>query len=347
MHSLGNGMARPKIAVFGAGLIGQRHIEQAVAQAELAAIVDPSDAARDLAKTLGVPYAAEPQAYLAHNRPDGIIIATPNQLHADHALACIAAGIPVLIEKPLADTAENADRIVAAASAANVPVLVGHHRRHNPIVARAKSEIEAGTLGRIVAIQGQFWLYKPQDYFDASWRKGPGAGPVMINLIHDIDLLRHFCGDIAEVHAMRSNVMRGQMVEDTAVVSLRFDNGALGSFTLSDTIVAPWSWEMTAAENPIYPHHPGHCYAIGGDKASMSIPDLRLWSHDGPRSWWNPIAAQTLPVTHADAFARQFTQFLDVIGGAAPLVSASEGRASLAATLKVLDALLPHSGAPS
>jgi len=337
-------MNTPKIAVFGAGLIGCRHIAQAQAQAELAAIVDPTDAAQELASTIGVPYARDPQGYLAAHRPDGVVIATPNQLHTEHALACIAAGIPVLIEKPLADTAENAEQIVTAATAANVPVLVGHHRRHNPIVAAAKTAITAGTLGNIVAIQGQFWLYKPDDYFDATWRKGPGAGPVMINLIHDIDLLRHFCGDITDVQAYRSNACRGQEVEDTAVMIMRFANGALGTFTLSDTIVAPWSWEMTSAENPIYPHNTGYCYAIGGDKGSLSVPDLKLWTHDGQRSWWNPINAQDLSVTHADAFALQFTHFLDVIGGATPLVSGEEGLASLRATLKVLEAALPDTG---
>jgi len=303
-------MNTPKIAVFGAGLIGCRHIAQAQAQAELAAIVDPTDAAQELASTIGVPYARDPQGYLAAHRPDGVVIATPNQLHTEHALACIAAGIPVLIEKP----------------------------------AAAKTAITAGTLGNIVAIQGQFWLYKPDDYFDATWRKGPGAGPVMINLIHDIDLLRHFCGDITDVQAYRSNACRGQEVEDTAVMIMRFANGALGTFTLSDTIVAPWSWEMTSAENPIYPHNTGYCYAIGGDKGSLSVPDLKLWTHDGQRSWWNPINAQDLSVTHADAFALQFTHFLDVIGGATPLVSGEEGLASLRATLKVLEAALPDTG---
>ncbi|MEY1556395.1 Gfo/Idh/MocA family protein [Yoonia sp. R2331] len=339
-------MAAPKITVFGAGLIGRRHVEQATAQARLAAIVDPTDAARTLAAEAGVPHFADPESYLAAERPDGIVIATPNHLHAAHALAAIAAGVPVLIEKPLADTRDNADRIVQAARAADVPVLVGHHRRHNPIVARAKAEIAAGTLGQIVAVQGQFWLYKPADYFEATWRKGPGAGPAMINFIHDVDLLRHFCGEIVEVQAMRSNVRRGQSVEDTAAVLLRFENGALGTFSLSDTIAAPWSWEMTSGENPIYPHHPGTCYTIGGTQAALSVPDLRLWSHDGPRSWWNPINAQTLQVDHADAFVRQFSHFIDVINGAPPLVSAEEGRASLAAVLDVLQATLPAQETP-
>ncbi len=333
-------MTTPRIAVVGAGLIGRRHVEQAVAQADLCAIVDPTDEAKALAAAVGAAHFGDLDSCLASAKPDGAIIATPNQLHADHAVTCLEAGVPVLIEKPIADSLSAADRIADAAERTGLPVLVGHHRRHNPIVKQAKAAIERGDLGNIVSVQGQFWLYKPDDYFQASWRKGPGGGPTLINLIHDIDLLRHFCGEITEISAMRSNHQRGQDVEDTAALIMRFESGALGAFTLSDTVAAPWSWEMSSGENPIYPHRPGACYMLGGTQGSLSVPDLKLWTHDGPRSWWNPINATTLQVDHADAFALQFTHFLDVIDGAPPLVSAQEGRASLAAVLSVLEAPL-------
>lgn len=333
-------MAKPLIVVCGAGLIGGRHVDQALTQARLGAIVDPSDAAKARAAKLCVPHFDRVEACLERMRPDGVVIATPNQMHADHAMICIDAGLPMLIEKPLADTRANADRIVVSSEAAGIPVLVGHHRRHNPIIARAKATIDAGDLGDIVAAHGQFWLYKPDDYFNATWRNAPGAGPTMINFIHDVDLMRYLVGHIADVQSMRSTVQRKAAVEDTAAIMMRFSNGALGTFTVSDTIAAPWSWEMSSGENPIYPHKGGSCYSIGGTHGSLSIPDLMLWAHDDKRSWWEPISARTLEVNPADAFALQFAHFLDVIGGAVPLVSAREGRDSLVATLQVLDAPL-------
>ncbi len=339
-------MGPPRIVVVGAGLIGKRHIQEAMAQAQLCAIVDPSPAAAALARDLALPHFDELAGCLSQIRPDGVIIATPNRLHKDQALLCIGQGIPVLIEKPVADTLEAATAIETAAKAERVPVLVGHHRRHNPIVARARQVIEAGTLGQIAAVHGQFWLFKPEDYFNEGWRKAQGGGPAMINFIHDVDLLRHFCGDIAEIKAMRANVQRGHDVEDTAAIVMRFHSGALGSFTLSDTVVAPFSWEMSAAENPVYPHHPGACYLLGGTRASLSIPDLKLWRHQAAPSWWNPIEAETLEVTPADAFALQFSHFLKVIAGAAPKVSAADGRKSLGAVLEVLKAALPQQEEP-
>jgi len=113
----------------------------------------------------------------------------------------------------------------------------------------------------------------------------------------------------------------------------RFANGALGAVSVSDTAVAPRSWEMTSAENPIYPHAGGFCHAIGGPRGSLSIPDLRPWTHDGSRGWHDPISAQDRSVGRADGFAH----FLDVIVGARPPVSAGDGRDSLAAILMALE----------
>jgi len=322
-------MTAPRIAVFGAGLVGARHVAEAAAQAQLCAIVDPSDAAADLAARYDVPHFRAPEECLQAMTPDGVVIATPNHLHADHAVLCLDAGIPVLIEKPIADTEENADRIVAAAARTGVPVLVGHHRRHNPRIQRAKAIIDEGRIGQIVAVHGQFWLYKPDDYFDVGWRKQPGAGPLFINFIHDIDLMRYLCGDVVGVTAVTSNARRGNTVEDTAALVLQFESGALGTFSVSDTISAPWSWEMSAAENPVYPHVETSCYQIGGTHGSLSIPDLKVWTHTGQRSWWEPIAARDARPADQDAFALQFAHFCAVIAGAAPLVSAQEGRASM------------------
>ncbi|MEM9045538.1 MAG: Gfo/Idh/MocA family oxidoreductase [Pseudomonadota bacterium] len=320
------------IALIGAGLIGQRHANliDASDEMQLAAIVDPSDAARQLADDRGTPWYARMEELFDRHQPDGVIIATPNQLHRAHALAAVSAGIPVLIEKPIADTVNAAAEIVAAGDAAGVPILVGHHRRHNPLIAQAKVRIEAGDLGQLVAAHASFWILKPDAYFEVDWRRQPGAGPVFINLIHDIDLMRHLCGEIVEVTAIESNTIRGNPVEDTAAALLRFANGAIGTVTASDTITAPWSWEQTAGENPAYPKTEETAYMIGGTHGSLSIPRLELWRHPGPRGWWEPIEATRDSVAEADPLIRQLAHFARVIRGEEPpLVSGTEGLATL------------------
>ncbi len=327
-----------KLAVVGAGLIGRRHAELVAAEpeAKLAAIVDPAPAGRELAARLGAPYFARLADLLAAERPDGAIIATPNQLHVAHGLEAVSAGIPALIEKPLADDVAGAERLVAAAESAGVPLLVGHHRRYNPIIRVAKDIVDSGRLGRVLTLHGHFWLLKPDDYFAAEWRRAPGAGPVFINLIHDIDLFRYLCGEVVAVQAIESNAARGHAVEDTAAILLRFANGALGTVTVSDAVAAPWSWELTSGENPNYPQQDAACYQIGGSAGALAIPQLDLWTYPGKRGWWEPLAHERIAVTPADPLKLQIRHFCDVIRGrAAPHVLGREGLA----TLKVIAAI--------
>lgn len=335
-------MAKPgapvRLAVMGAGLIGRRHIEHVLAepQALLAAIVDPTPAAEALAQEKAVAWFPDFDSMLAEDRPDGVLIATPNQMHVAHGLACVEASLPALVEKPIADELAGGTRLVDAAEATGVPLLIGHHRRHNPIMREARRAIDGGRLGRIVSVHGMCWLFKPDDYFEVGWRRQKGAGPVFINLIHDIDNLRYLLGDVVAVQAEEASAVRAHEVEDAAVILLKFQSGALGTISVSDAIVAPWSWELTSGENPIYTQTPEACYQIGGTRGSLSVPYLELWHNPSRPSWWEPIARERLPVASEDPLALQVRQFCRVIRGEeAPLVSGRDGLE----TLKVIAAI--------
>lgn len=331
-------MSAVKLAVIGAGLIGRRHAESVAAEpaAELAAVVDPAPSGRELAARLGAPWFARFADLIATDRPDGAIVATPNQLHLAHGLEAVAAGIPAIVEKPLADDVAGAERLVAAAERAGVRLLVGHHRRYNPIVRAAKEIVDQGRLGRILAVHGHFWILKPDDYFAAAWRRAPGAGSVLVNLIHDVDIFRHLCGEIASVQAFLSNAARGFAVEDTAAILLGFANGALGTVTVSDAVAAPWSWELTSGENSAYPRQGAACYQIGGSEGALAIPALDLWRYPAGRGWWETLARERIEVGAGDPLKLQIRHFCDVIRGrAAPLVPAREELA----TLKVIAAI--------
>ena len=322
-----------RIAVVGAGLIGRRHAAavQAAKGVALACIVDPEPAAQEFAAGIDVGWVSDIAALVDRGGIDGVILSTPNSMHADGALACIGAGLPVLIEKPLTTDLESARRVIAAAEAAAIPIATGHHRRHNPLIARAKSLIDEGALGQIASVHGMAWLMKPDEYFDIAWHRSKGAGPVYINLIHDIDLLQYFCGPVASVHAAESNAIRGNEVEDTAVILLRFESGLLGTINVCDCAVAPWSWELTARENPSYPATGEDCYWIGGTHGSLSLPNLTFWSNPGKRSWWEPISGTKLPFDFSDPLILQAEQFGRVVRREEePLVSGRDGLAALA-----------------
>lgn len=335
-----------RIAVAGAGLIGRRHVEliQESNSCELSAIVDPSPAAADFAQGAGVPIhptLADLFAAGDAQRPDGVIVATPNQLHVENGLECVRNGVPVLVEKPIADSVTEAARLAEAAEAAGVPLLVGHHRRHSPILAKAREIVEDGTLGQVVAVQGSALFYKPDHYFDEGpWRRESGGGPILINMIHEVDDLRALCGDIVAVQAFSSSTTRGFPVEDTVAINLRFEGGALGTFLLSDTAASAKSWEQTSGENASYAHYSDEeCYVVAGTRGSLAVPTMRLKTYAGERSWWEPFQEDVVEVERTDPLARQLEHFGAVIRGEAqPLVSGRDGTQTLRVTLAIHEA---------
>lgn len=331
-------MTPVRLAVIGAGAIGRKHIEviNQTHEAELVALADPSPQAQALAASLGVAWYADIHDMLDQAQPQGVINATPNTLHVPCAIACVERGIPVLVEKPVAESPARAGELVAAARQHGVPVLVGHHRRHNALTAAAKKLIDSGALGAIFAVSAHWILQKPDDYFDVAWRREPGAGPLLVNLVHDIDLLRYLLGEIDEVQAMSSNAGRGYANEDSAVVNLRFACGALGSAVLSDCGVSPWSWEMNSAENAVYAHTPENCYLISGSQGALAIPQMRWWRYGEQRGWHAPLLEETLPVETIDPFILQLRHFIQVINGEAePIIDAADALRSL----EVIDAI--------
>lgn len=327
---------RLRIAVAGAGLIGRRHIVL-VAQhehCELAGIVDPAPGAADVARQFGVALYASLADLFARERPDGVIVATPNNLHVEHGLACVAAGVAALIEKPLADSVDAGQRLCEAAERAGVKLLTGHHRQHSAIMTKAVDIVRSGRLGRLVAIVGTALFCKPDSYFDAApWRRQPGGGPILINMIHEIGNLRALCGEIVEVQAFGSSAVRGFAVEDTAAVNLCFANGALGTFMLSDAAASARSWEQTSQEDKIYPAYPDEdCYVVAGTDGSLEIPTMRLRTYAGTaeRSWHRPFENETLMIDRADPLLEQLDNFCAVIRGEAePVVTARDGLQNL------------------
>jgi predicted dehydrogenase len=338
-------MKETRIAVAGAGYIGQAHagVLGQIPACRLSAIVDPSPAAARVAAQAGVPLYASIDQLLEQDRPDGLVLATPNALHVPQALQCIQAGLPVLLEKPVATTVAEAELLACAVQACGVPVLVGHHRAHSPIMAKAREVVESGQLGRLVAVMGSATFFKPDHYFaDAPWRREPGAGPILLNMIHEVHNLRMLCGEVEAVQAFKSHAVRDFAVEDTVAISLRFANGALGSFLLSDTAACPRSWEQTSGENQAYASCADEdCYVVTGTNGALSVPTMRLKTYPRAedRSWWKPFEEGVVGVVREDPIARQMAHFVAVVRGQArPLVTVEDGIRNLRVTEAIVQA---------
>ena len=197
--------------------------------------------------------------------------------------------------------------------------------------------MRAGILGPLVGVIGSAVFYKPDNYFDeAPWRRQPGGGPILINMIHEVDNLRAMIGEIVAVQAFASSATRGHPVEDTVAINLRFANGALGTFLLSDTAGSARSWEQTSQENKAYATYPDEdCYTIIGTDGSLAVPTMRLkrYATKEDRSWWKPFQASTIAIERTDPLEAQIEHFAAVIRGEQePLVTCRDGLQNLRVT---------------
>ena len=300
-------------------------------KANLHSIVDISDNAKKLSNKYKIPLYSNVSSLLKSNQLDAVIVATPNQLHEKHTISFLKKKIPVLLEKPISDNIKSAKKIIISSKKNKTPLLIGYHRRHNAIVSKVKTIIRSGKLGNIVSANVLCWLYKHKEYFKESWRTSRGGGPLGINLVHDIDMICYLLGSIRHVQAFTTNKNRKFKVEDTATVSLIFESGALCTLNISDTIVAPWSYELTAGENPAYPVTNQSAYMIGGTKGSIQFPNLKYWFYKKERSWWNKIFLKSdINKKDDNTLVNQIDHFSDVVlKKVKPKVNGNDGLNSL------------------
>ncbi|MBN1647558.1 MAG: Gfo/Idh/MocA family oxidoreductase [Spirochaetales bacterium] len=336
-------MKKVRIAVIGAGLVGKRHAGMVAAgrHCALAGIGDTNPGMIEFARSLGTSFFSDIDTLLDTVKPDGAIIATPNSTHYAIAAKCARRSIDVLIEKPLAHTLKNARQIIQLEETYGIHILVGQHRRYNPLVKKAKELVESGQLGKLTGVSVLWALMKPVEYYDLEWRRTrPGGGPVLINLIHEIDSLRFICGGIKSVYSQYSSDVRRFEVEDTASVSLTFQNGALGTVLLSDAAPSPWSYEITTGENAHYFNAKENCAFFMGSEGSLAFPKMELWKYRNRKDsgWQYPMDKLVHPVRHEDPLVLQLEHFCAVIQQkATPAVTAGDAAKTLEATLAVFD----------
>ncbi len=329
-----------RIAVLGAGLIGKRHIQTILAAphaGELVAVADP--VADPRAFDLGAAaWFTDATQMLDRVRPEAVILATPNALHAGQGKLACERGIHFLVEKPVTATLDEAAELVRAVDGSGVKTLVGHHRRYLAAIQDAKRRIAGGELGELVAASVVWATRKPDPYFDTAWRTQAGGGPLLINAIHEIDMLRHLCGEIAAITGMTSNARRGFAVEDSAAASFAFANGCLGTLICTDAGFSPWTIEQGTQENPNFAFTGQSAYRLVGTQGSLEMPVLRHWGAKipGEIGWDRPIVATDITVPWHDPYIAQLEHFQRMIRQDEPaMVCVRDGANTLAATLAV------------
>ena len=325
-----------RILVIGAGLIGIRHVDTVLdhKRCELAGVVDPNP---DLALPAGVKRFA---SIAEVNVPvDGAIIATPTGLHAAHARACAERGWHLLIEKPVAGTPAEADQIDASVTQHNVFCLVGHHRRYHPAVQKLRQMVRDGDIGTPITSSLIWAMRKPDAYFNTDWRRS-GGSPVMINLVHDIDLMRFVLGEITEMVALGAHHQRNAGRVESGAAALRFDSGLTATISFADTTPSPWGFESAMGENPNIGSSGQDMWWITGTKGGVAFPSLTLW-HSAP-DWSQAPDYKNLQVNTVIPLYAQLDHFCDVIHRKqTPIIDVADARKTLQATCDLEELLAP------
>lgn len=336
-------MKKIRLGILGSGYMGRTHAEAArrLPNAEPVAVAGGTRAPA-LAEKYGL--ALEPDAAALVRRPDldAVVIATPHHLHVAEALAAFAAGKHVLVEKPLATTVADCDRMIAAAQKNNLTLAVGYQQRFRVNNARACALIHAGAIGKVQAVQVSMPMFagaiKAGGFGGnwAWWNDPASVGHLINSAPHAIDLLRWFTrGDVVTVSAFSRTLLPDIAVEDTTLALLEFSTGAICSLFSSRALPAP--------------SFPGEDFRlrITGSTGLLDLDpysELRISDAQGWRlvSTQPPVKHEGADTAFADvrmqAYCDQLTAFIDAIEGRPSLVgTGSDGRAAVAACVAMLE----------
>jgi len=226
-----------KIALVGCGRIAKRHVEllskNVIKGAELAALCDSDiQKAEALAAPLrDIPTFTDMDEMMTAVNPDAVAVLTPSGMHAEHTIRLAKHRKHIIVEKPMALTLDDADAMIRACDEAGIRLFVIKQNRFNVPVQKAREALEGGRFGKLVLGTVRVRWCRPQHYYDQdSWRgTWKYDGGVLTNQAsHHVDLLEWMLGDVESVFAKSTTALVNIEAEDTAVVTLKFRNGALG-----------------------------------------------------------------------------------------------------------------------
>ena len=228
-----------QFAIIGCGRIAQRHAEHISNFGKLTAVCDVvKEKADALAEQFGANAYYNITDLLANEKGVNVVsICSPNGLHATHSIESLKAGFNVLCEKPMAINVNDCGEMIKTAEQANKRLFAIKQNRFNPPVEAVKKLIDEGRLGKIYSVQLSCFWNRNADYYANSWKgtKNLDGGTLYTQFSHFVDLLYWMIGDVKDVEAYTSNYAHQDTIEfeDTGVVILKFQNGAIGTINYS------------------------------------------------------------------------------------------------------------------
>ena len=312
-------MRQIAVGLIGAGGMAERHINGIAGERDMLAMQAVCDVEKARADAIAERYHigatyADYREMLDQEQLDAVIVLAPHDLQEEVCLEAARRGKHILVEKPIARTLDEADRMIEAAHKANVTLMVGHNQRYVPAHRKIKELADENAFGRVLAASADHWedLIRPP----GSWwrsKNAVGGGCLIGSGIHRLDLLRWFLGDPEEIYAYRTYDESRIEGEIAAVVIIRFGCGAIASYLCSWGTRRPWP--------------SGESLSISGTKGGVCYRDGIYYLTDSS----NPQTEQKALVTSEGEYESMWRHFaLCVRDGSVPLTSGEEGRKALA-----------------
>ncbi len=310
-----------RVGVIGAGVMGRNHarVLRDLDGVTLTAIADTNvSAARAAAERLGVPWFESAEALLDAARPDAVTVAAPTGEHLRIALAAIARGVHLLVEKPITSTVDEADAMITAAASAGVVLGVGHVERYNPAIIELARRLARGELGRVFKVHARRLGPFPDRIRD--------VGVVIDLATHDLDVMRYLLGaEVVRVYAETERHVHTAH-EDLLSGLVRFDNGVVG--------VLDVNWLTPAKVREL---------TVTGERgmfiANYLTQDLYFHENDYTHGDWTTHqmlrgvsegSMTRVKLDRVEPLRAELAAFVDaVMGGVGPVVSGADGLAAL------------------
>jgi UDP-N-acetyl-2-amino-2-deoxyglucuronate dehydrogenase len=269
-------------ALVGCGRIAKRHSEllghKQIKGAQLVAVCDLVEAkAQRIGQEFSVPFFTDMHGMMRSVNIDVVVVLTESGNHFEHVIALAPYGKHIVVEKPMALTLDDADAMIQACDAAGIKLFVVKQNRFNVPVVKLREALEQGRLGKLVMGTVRVRWCRPQSYYDQDAWRGTWAldGGVLTNQAsHHVDLLEWMMGDVVSVFAMSTTALAKIEAEDTAVVTLRFKNGALGVIEAT-TAVRPKDLEGSLSILG-----EGGTVEIGG----FAVNKMKVWNFAQPQA---------------------------------------------------------------
>jgi len=336
-------MKKIRFGILGSGFMGRTHAEavRRLPNAELVAVSGGSRAPA-LAERYGIAFEADVARLLRRPDVDAIVVTTPHHMHVEEVLAALEQRKHVLVEKPMATTVADCEKMIAAAKATGRTLAVGYQQRFRINNARACALIREGAIGKVLTVQVSMPMFsgtiKAGGFGGnwAWWNDPASIGHVINSAPHAIDLLRWFTGgDVVTVSAFSRTLLPDITVEDTTLALLELSNGAICSLFSSRALPAP--------------SFPGEDFRfrIVGSTGLLDLDAYTELRMSDARGW--RVVSQQPPVNHegadtafADvrmqAYCDQMAAFIDGIDGRPNKAGTGEdGRSAVEACVAMLE----------